>query len=222
MGQAFSGPKCTLDVVGNPLIRRTVKMLQAQNIEVAVVVGYKKETIFRALEGFDVHYYFNPFYKVTNSMASLWFARDYIDCKDDIILGNADVFWDDDVLNLLLADQRDAVMLVDTSRVDVGDYFFKIENGLVTAYGKELTKSERNCEYVGLAKLKADFLPGFKARINQCVEEEVYDLWWENVLYNHLKEHPVYALDVEGRFWGEIDYIEDYARILNHIHMMKN
>ena len=50
-----------------------------------------------------------------------------------------------------------------------------------------------------------------------CIEDELYHLWWENVLYNYSKEYPVYALDVEDRFWGEIDYIEDYERILNHI-----
>lgn len=222
MGQAINGPKCVLDVAGTPLIRRTVSILREHGIDVAISVGYKKELVYHALEGLDVRYHFNPFFKVTNSMASLWFARDFIDCTDDVILGNADVFWEDDILELLLSDQRDAVMLVDTSRVDVGDYFFKTENGRVTAYGKELTKSNRNCEYVGLAKLKANFLPGFKSRIDQCVEEEVYNLWWENVLYNHLKEYPVYALDVEGRFWGEVDYIEDYARILNHINMVKN
>lgn len=222
MGQAIDGPKCVIDVAGMPLIRRTVNILRKHDIDVAVSVGYKKELIYRALDGLDVSYYFNPFFKVTNSMASLWFARDFIDCGDDVILGNADVFWEDDILDLLLSDQRDAVMLVDNSRVDEGDYFFKTDHGRIADFGKNLTRDNRNCEYVGLAKLRSEFLSGFKVRINRCVEDEVYDLWWENVLYNYLDEYPIYALDVDGRFWGEIDYIEDYARILNHIHMVKN
>lgn len=222
LSRAVSTPKCVLDVGGTPLIRHTVSMLKRYGIEVAVVVGYKRELIFDALEGLDVHFYYNPFYKVTNSMGSLWFARDFIDSSQDIILGNADVFWGEDVLDLLLSDKRDAVMLSDVTRVDVGDYFFRTENGRIVAYGKELTRENRDCEYVGLAKIKSSFLDGFKARIEQCIEDELYAMWWENVLYNYSMKYPVYALDVNGCFWGEIDYIEDYERILNHIHEMEN
>ena len=118
---------------------------------------------------------------------------------------------------MLLADNRPAVMLSDSSRVDVGDYFFKTENGRIIAYGKELTREERDCEYVGLGKMKSDFLTHFKSRVNHCVENELYNLWWENVLYNYSMEWPVYTLDVNGHFWGEIDYIEDYERILTHV-----
>ena len=93
LSRAVRKPKCVLDVNGTPLVRHTVEMLLEHNISVAVVVGYQREMVYEALKGLDVKYYFNPFYKVTNSMASLWFARDFIDESEDIILGNADVFW---------------------------------------------------------------------------------------------------------------------------------
>ena len=68
-------PKSTLPVDGTPLIRRSVTMLLDRNIKPIVCVGYCKEKIYEALEGLDVEYYYNPFYDVTNSIASLWFAR---------------------------------------------------------------------------------------------------------------------------------------------------
>lgn len=210
-------PKSALDVGGIPLIRRTVDMLTKNNIDVTVVVGYMKEVIYEALNGYDVNYCYNPFYKVTNSMGSLWLARDYIAPTEDLILGNADVFWDQDILDLLLNDTRDAVMLVDKSRVEVGDYFFKTHDSKIIMYGKELQLNERDCEYVGIAKLNAGFVGGFKERINRCIEEELYNLWWENVLYNYSKEYPVFALDIGDCFWGEIDYAEDYQRIIDYI-----
>lgn len=217
LSRAVSKPKSVLDVGGVPLIRRTVEMLKRNNIDVAVVVGYMKDKVYEALEGLDVKFYYNPFYKVTNSMGSLWLARDYINPDEDIILGNADVFWGQDILDKLLADDRDAIMLSDASRADVGDYFFQTENGLIKLYGKELAREERDCEYVGVAKLRANFVHGFKKRIERCIEDELYNMWWENVLYNYSKEYPIYALDVEECFWGEIDYIEDYQRILDHV-----
>lgn len=212
-----SRPKCTLEVNGTPLIRRTVNMLLKHHISVAIVVGYKRELVYKALEGLDVEFFYNPFFKVTNSMGSLWFARDFLDPQEDVLLANADVFWEEDLLELLLRDERDAVMLSDASRADVGDYFFRTENGMIKDYGKELPKESRNCEYVGLARLKASFVNRFKMRVDKCVDDELYGMWWENVLYNFSTESPVYAVDVEGRFWCEIDYLEDYERILQHI-----
>lgn len=44
----------------------------------------------------------------------------------------------------------------------------------------------------------------------------------EQVIYNYAVNYPIYSLDVGGHFWGEIDYIEDYERILNHICQKKS
>jgi len=218
LSRVVNKPKSILDIDGIPLIRRTVSLLQNAGIEVAVVVGYKKELISNALDGLNVTLFHNPFYRVTNSMGSLWLAKEFISPNEPLILGNADVFWTEDILDLLTNDQRDAVMLSDKTRVDVGDFFFQTDsNNAIVAYGKTLERHERDCEYVGLAKLSASFVNGFIQRLEKCVENEEYTLWWENVLYHHNSEFPIYALDVDGRFWGEIDYIEDYERIVNHI-----
>ena len=31
------------------------------------------------------------------------------------------------------------------------------------------------------------------------------------------KEHPIYTMDVGKEFWSEIDFFDDYERILNYI-----
>lgn len=218
ISRSIQKPKSALDVGNISIIRHTAEMLLERGIKLAVVVGYRKEEIFEALEGLDVTYYHNPFYKVTNSIASLWFARDFISLDEDLILANADVFWETPIFDLLLSDERDIVMLGDRTRTLVGDYFFKVENGRITKYGKsELPLEERTCEYVGIAKLRPAALGGFLERINTLVESDMYNLWWENILYNYSAETPVYVTDVEGRFWAEVDYMEDYERILDYL-----
>lgn len=37
-----------------------------------------------------------------------------------------------------------------------------------------------------------------------------------NVVYSMTGQQPVYVEDVSGHFWAEVDYIEDYERILEH------
>lgn len=209
-------PKSTLEVDGIPLIRRTVDMLTSEGIEVAVVIGFMGDRIRDALEGYDVRFYENPFYRVTNSMASLWFARDFL-ADDDTILANADVFWGNGLLDRLISGDEDIVMLADESRVEVGDYFFDVHDGLLTGYGKELPLESRTTEYVGMAKLKGGMVPEFRRYLEEMVSQGKYDLWWENVLYEHILENPVHVRDVSDLFWAEIDYIDDYSRILDYV-----
>ena len=216
ISRSVNKPKSTLEVDGVPLITRTVDMLISKGIEVAVVVGFKSDDVRKALEGRDVRFYENPFFRVTNSMASLWFARDFL-CDDDLILANADVFWGEGIYESLISDEDEIAMLADVSRASVGDYFFKVKDGLLVSYGKDLLPEDRDTEYVGMAKLKRDIVPRFKSNLEEMVRQERYDLWWENVLYEHISEMPVHVKDVSDYFWAEIDYIDDYERILEYL-----
>ncbi len=216
MGNAFDCPKCTLDVGGIPLVRKTVSMLRSKGIDVSIVTGYRHSEVEAVLEGMEVDVHYNPFFKVTNSMASLWFARDVL-IEEDTILANADVFWDEDILDDLLSDGHDVVMLGDESRRSNGDYFFDVKDGMVVRYGKELALEERTTEYVGIAKLSGSFVPTFRDNLLRMVEGGRYDMWWENVLYENIDTAPIHVRDVGDMFWAEVDYPADYDRILEYI-----
>ena len=96
-------PKSLLDIGdGMPLLRYTVEMLQRKGIEVSIVLGYKKEMFYKALDGLDVNFYFNPFYRVTNSIASLWFAKEAIKDDGDYIFMNADIYLEPEILDKML------------------------------------------------------------------------------------------------------------------------
>ena len=78
---------------------------------------------------------------------------------------------------------------------------------------------QRTCEYVGMAKIGRDFLPYFVGRMDEMIRKQQHDAWWENILYSYTDNHErnVYTVDVEGRFWAEIDYFDDYERIINYV-----
>ena len=208
-------PKSTLPINGVPLIRHTTQMLLEECMEVIVCIGYRRNDIMKALEGLNVSYYFNPFYDVTNSIASLWFAKSEID--DDMLILNADVYFSKELLHKILADQNRVVMAMDTGRVEVGDYFFQVINGCVKKYGKDLPRAERNCEYVGIAKIDKSFTQKFKKQMDKLIDQQHHEMWWENVLYSLTDKEDIHTLDVKGMFWSEIDYFDDYERILDYL-----
>lgn len=208
-------PKCTLPINGVPLIRHTVQMLLEEGMQISVCVGYRKELVVEALKDLPVTFYCNPFYDVTNSIASLWFAREEL--NDDMLLLNADVFFSKEILHIVLENPSDAIMAMDTGRVEVGDYFFQTVNGCIRKYGKELPRSERDSEYVGLAKVKKNFVAAFKKQLEYLVEHQGYNNWWEYTLYCMIEDREIRTVDVKGYFWSEIDYFDDYERILEYV-----
>ncbi len=212
-------PKSTLPIAGVPLIKITVEMLQKRGFDISVCTGYKKEIIENVLKDKNIKYYYNPFYDVTNSIASLWFAREELDGKEDIIILNADVFFSETILDSLLQDEREVVMMVDRERTKTGDYFFQTtDSGCIKKYGKDLPLQIRKCEYVGIGKIKAGFVESFKKRMEKQIQNQQHSLWWENIIYSFADEDKdIYTKDVDGEFWSEIDYFDDYERILSHL-----
>ena len=210
-------PKCTLDVGGTPLIRRTILMLEELNVEPIVCVGYRQDVVRKAIEGTSAKVIFNPFYDITNSIASLWFAQDELD--DDLIVMNADVFLEKETFEDIIGDKRDVVMAIDKTRILHGDYFFGLDkNDCIVKYGKELTVEERDCEYVGLAKLRQEFLPTFNKKLIEMIDVQKHDCWWEDVLYQLAdKGVDIHTLDISKNFWREVDYYDDYEMILEYI-----
>lgn len=212
-------PKCLLEIEGKAILRKTCEMLLRNDIEPTIVAGYQHQMIERALSDLGIQILYNPFYRVTNSLGSLWFAREIIPDEEDLFLMNADVFWEQDILDILLEEDKNALLLADSSlaRLNEGDYFFGCQGNKIVKYGKELERELRTHEYVGVGRVQPPFMPSFKAMMHELIEAEQYSFWWEDILYRCSAEHDVYVRDIAGHFWAEVDYIEDYERIMEYI-----
>lgn len=243
-------PKCTVDIGdGLKLIQYTVDLLHSRGIErIGLVLGYKAQVIRDVLAGKNVEFYYNPFYDVTNSIASAWFAKEFIlpeasaaagkceiggtgetagKCEtggiggpvgqqEDLLIMNGDVYLEARLLDRILEEKKSPVMFADGSRKETADYKFYYEDGILKKYGKELEGSDISGEYIGIGRFDGEFLPEFISRMDGMIGRQEHSIWWENVIYGASEERPVYVEDVAGHFWAEVDYIEDYERILEH------
>ena len=161
----------------------------------------------------NVKFYHSPFFDVTNSIASAWFAKDFFSADDDLLIMNADVFCEESLYDEILNIDLNPVMIYDSSRIKEADYKFFCPEGKIVKYGKELTPEETTGEYVGIAVLKKEFLPKFVQRLEEMINRQEHGVWWENVLYSMSNEEAIHAYDIAPKFWAEVDYIEDYERI---------
>lgn len=210
-------PKCTVDIGGRKLIQYTVEMLRKKGItDIAMVLGYNAQAIRDVLAAYPVRYYYNPFFDVTNSIASAWFARDFLAEADDTLIMNADVYLEEELLDRILASHGSPVMFADGTRKEEADYKFKYTGGLLEKYGKDLRGDDISGEYIGIGRFSRDFMPEFLAVLDGMIATQQHSVWWENILYSMVGKRPVYVEEVDGLFWAEVDYVEDYQRILRH------
>ena len=197
-------PKCTVDI-GNGLclIRYTVDLLKSRGIsDIGIVLGYRDQVIRDVLKDCQVKFYVNPFYDVTNSIASAWFARSFVEeaakAGEDLMIMNGDVYMEEALLDQILAEEKSPVMFADETRKETADYKFFYENGVLKKYGKELSGDDITGEYIGIGRFDASFLPCFSERMNQMIGEQKHSVWWENVLYEMTQERDVYKRQVMG------------------------
>ena len=209
-------PKCTVDIGGGiTLIENTIRQLRGMGIkDIGIILGYNQEVIREILKEHDIKFYYNPFFDVTNSIASAWFARDFITNEDDIMIMNGDVFVDDSLLEIIKEETLSPVLFCDETRKEEADYKFYYEDNRLLKYGKELEGEDITAEYIGIAKIGKEFISTFKNELESMINKQQHYVWWENALYELSKEKDIYVKDVEGRFWAEVDYMEDYERIL--------
>ena len=83
--------------------------------------------------GDSVRFFHNEFYEQTNSLMSLWLAREQLD--GDALVMNGDLFFEPLVLQSALEQTLPAVMLADSSRVETADYAFGIDDGRIVRHG---------------------------------------------------------------------------------------
>jgi choline kinase len=209
-------PKCLLVFDNETILSRNIRLLKKYGINETIIVAGYHGNLVKEEVGSEARVIFNPFFRVTNSIASFWFVHKKVDLHDDLIVFNGDVIYQEEVLKTALETNQSPLMLIDTTRIEEADYRLKIQDGCVIDQGKELSNEETSGEYVGIVKMSKDFVPIYLSRVEALVESrEKYNMWWEEALFEIRDEFKIKinTIDVKGFFWAEADYIEDINRI---------
>lgn len=201
-------PKCLIQIKEKPLLKRYIEALSEEGIgNVIIVLGYKKERILKFLDSINFNgktIYNKDFRK--GSILSLKACKDEL--NDDIILMDADVFFEKAVLKKLLYSSKKNLFLIDTTSKNNGEeYMIGIKKGRVIKMGR-LLEGEFDClgEWVGFLKVNKDFAIELKALLENGLSENI---GYEEAISFLLNRIPFEYELVDGLKWVEIDFIED-------------
>lgn len=186
-----------------------------KDADIIVVTGFMYKSIAKKIENIAKIVY-NPFYNVTNSLGSLWFAKEYL--EGDCVLINGDIVMEDSIVRDSVCHHYDfPTVLLDSSIKKDGDYNVQTANDLVVVMSKGLDRYEG--EYAGVVMLPNHMISEYFTEMISMIDNGCYDQWYEDVLVNMIfkKNLELYYCDISGKNWTEIDCVNDLV-IARNIH----
>ncbi len=191
------------------LLQRMVRLIKKHDKEadIVVVTGHMHRSIEEQIEG--VTFVYNPFYEVTNSIASLWFAQEHLDA-DNVVLIDGDIVMSDELVrDIMCKPVEKPSVLVDSSIKTDGDYNVEVSGDQVLVMSKDLDNYYG--EYAGVTKLDHDSALKMKEEMDSMIEEGFYDQWYENALVQLIfkNDFKLYYIDISNYEWTEVDSVND-------------
>lgn len=178
------------------------------NAEIVVIAGFMYSVVLKELEKENAVVVRNPFYAQTGSIASLWFARKYLE-RDNVTILNSDIVAEDRLFEEVISQKtKKPYVLIDSSRKD-GKYNVQIEGDSVCVMSKSL--SDYYAQYASVTKFDAISARFLAEEIDDMINQEMYDLLYEDALTQMIfsNDFKLYYKDIAGYKWTEIDTVND-------------
>ena len=191
------------------VLQRMVTLIKKydDNADIVIVTGHMHRAIEEQVTG--ATFIYNPFYEVTKSIASLWFAKQHMDAEN-IVLIDGDIVVSEKLVEDVICKPVDcATVLVDSSIKSDGDYNIEVSGDQVLVMSKDL-KSYYG-EYAGVTLLDRKSSLLMRDEMDSMIEEGFYDQWYENALVQMIfkQDFRLYYNDISNYEWTEVDSVND-------------
>lgn len=210
-----NSPKCLIKVTETEtVIERCVRLIHKHDDDanITVVLGFQYQRIIDLL-GDKCSFIVNPFYKVTNSIASLWFARDVLVRKKPTVILNADIVFSNELAKEICSFPKESIIYYDSSIRTDGDYNVQEIDSQMVVMAKEL--ETYSGEYVGITKFTPQDVEILLSEVEEMVFDNLYDQWYENALVqlSLTERYSFKTKDVCNYDWSEIDSVSNLLKI---------
>ena len=204
--------KCLLTVNGRPIIDYSLAALREQGIQhITMVTGHEDQQVRQALSGSVDRFVVNPFYRITNNMASLWMDGNAM--QEDFLYLHSDLLYHPDILAMFLARPFSFASIC----VEEKDHFNGEEmkvgrEGNHLILGKEIPDQLAIGEFIGIAAFKKDQYHFFFDIMTRMLSNEGYNSYFAEAVAIASRTHHVEVVSFSGIPWIEVDTEEDLGR----------
>ncbi len=212
-------PKSLLKINGKRILDINIAMLHRYGIwDITVVTGFKDKKMIEATRDIPgITLIYNPFYEFTNVIGSYYMGMKQL--HDDFIYLHADTICDIHIFEQLLKSDGDIVLPVDTKPCDDEAMKVRLENNRIVEITKNMPVEAVAGEFIGIAKIKKNVIDDLNASTIGVLRDKLFTSYFEGALQRvfDMKKYDVRMIETNGRFWGEVDFLEDYKKAESNI-----
>ncbi len=213
-------PKALLDIGGQTLIGRQIDAFATCGVkEFVVVTGYGSALMEEALariagrNGVVIRTVYNPFYAISDNLASCWMARHEMDA--DFIQVNGDnVFRAGLAEALLKAGGAPVIVAVNRKDAyDADDMKVMLDGSRLTEIGKTLPLEAVNAEATGFYVFRGEGPRLYRETLEEMMREpQALKQWFPSAIGQLAKHIAVGTIDLTGHVWCEVDFPTDLTQ----------
>lgn len=218
-------PKCLLAVDGETtVLERQLELLVQCGIHRAIVVtGFGADCVDRHLRrhkiaGLEVETLFNPFFALSDNLATCWLARAAMD--EEFLLLNGDTLFEQAVLERVLAARAAPITVTVDHKSQYDDDDMKVAldaQGQLLAIGKTLPGPSVGGESIGLLAFRSAGAKVFVDGLERAMRAPAaLRRWYLSVVNGLAEQTPVGTCSIRGLWWQEIDSAKDLEKARTH------
>ncbi len=209
-------PKPLLEVNGKAILAHQIETLHELGInKIVIVTGHLNDKIESfVLSNFpekNIVFAHNSEYRDSKPAYGIIASLPHLD--EDSIYLNGDVFYDKEILKMIVEDTRGSITAIQKTPWDEEQVNVILkEDSIIELISKKIPEDENHGEFIGVTKLTKDFIEKIKSTI-ESLGKENFRYHFAIDLLNHVTNNtntPIYALDVTELKAIEIDTPEDY------------
>lgn len=216
-GLGEAKPKGFLEIGGKSLVEHSVnKLLKAGIKKFYFGTGHLNHVYNEFATKFNASCIKNEIYADTGSMYTLYNMRNEI--KDDFLLLEADLLYDQSGLEALISDEHEDAILASGKTNSGDEVYIEIDHdsNLINMSKDPKALNRLDCELVGISKVSSDTYR------RMCIMAERMFLHNPKLDYEYVfvalsKSAPMFVKKIEDYIWCEIDDEQHYNRAIKHI-----
>jgi len=211
-------PKSLLDMgTGRTLLEEQLTRMEASGVitECVLVVGYLADQIEIALRAcststIKIRTIFNPFFSVSNNLASLWLAKN--EMSDDFLITNGDCIFPADVYRDFVGQSRSGITLCVNKKKSYDDDDMKVmlSNDEIQKVSKQIAIADTVAESPGLSIVRGHAARDhFVGHLESLLRQpEMLNRFWLEVFNSLIDEGQSVRpwIFPPGTKWQEVDF----------------
>jgi choline kinase len=213
-------PKCLVEIEDKTILEWQIDTLMLAGIRNFVVItGFQSRKVEALIENkyknINIESVYNPFYPVSDNLASCWIAREKFS-HDFLIINGDDIFEAALIKKVLSSPPKTITVAVNIKNVyDREDMkvIFDQQNMRLQRVGKDIDCSQANGEAIGIHLFRGEGVSLFKYKVEELMRDEKgLKMWYLSAINSLVDATEIQICNISEYKWSEIDFIEDLTK----------